>query len=68
MAISNLPLKNPWLALRAATEKAARSGDRFQKMSDVERLFNFARTYFTTGEPSEQPQWTPQIILRHLVH
>ena len=42
------PLKNPWQALRAATQKAALSGDKIAISSDLERFFEFARTYFST--------------------
>ena len=47
-AISNLPLKNPWQALRAATEKAAREGDLSVKNPNLERFFALARTHFST--------------------
>jgi hypothetical protein len=42
------PLKNPWQALRAATQKAARMGDQIAVLSEMERFFEFARTYFST--------------------
>jgi hypothetical protein len=42
------PLKNPWQALRAATQKAALSGDKIAISSDLERFFEFARTHFST--------------------
>ena len=42
------PQKNLWFALRAAKEKAARSGDNFLEKSELERFFEFARTYFST--------------------
>ena len=42
------PLKNPWQALRAATEKAAREGDSVAEKSILERFFGFARTHFST--------------------
>jgi hypothetical protein len=42
------PLKNPWQALRAATEKAAREGDPVAEKSILERFFEFARTHFST--------------------
>ena len=40
------PLKNPWLALRAAAQKAAREGDRIAEKSILERFYALARTYF----------------------
>ena len=40
------PQKNRWSALRAASEKAARSGDRFRFSSDLVRFYNQVRTYF----------------------
>ena len=42
------PLKNPWQALRAATEKAAREGDLSVKNPNLERFFALARTHFST--------------------
>ena len=49
----------PAQALRAATEKAAREGDSVVEKSNLERVFTFARTYFTAGEPKTPPQWQP---------
>jgi hypothetical protein len=46
--VSNSPLKNPWQALCAAKKKAAREGDNFQFSSILGRLYDLARTYFTT--------------------
>jgi hypothetical protein len=40
------PLKNPWLALRAATEKAAREGDQIAEKSILERFYALARIHF----------------------
>jgi hypothetical protein len=40
------PLKNRWQALRAATEKAARQGDRFRFSSDLVRFYAEVRTDF----------------------
>ena len=42
------PLKNPWQALRAATQKAAPRGDQIAVLSEMERFFEFARTHFST--------------------
>ena len=47
MAISYLPpQKNRWQTLRAATEKAARQGDRFRFSSDLVRFYAEVRTDF----------------------
>jgi len=46
VAISYPPLKNRWQALRAATEKAARQGDRFRFNSDLVRFYAEVRTDF----------------------
>ena len=54
------PLKNPWSVLRTATQKAALSGDKIAISSDMERIFIFARTYFTAGEPKTPPLWQPK--------
>ena len=40
------PLKNRWQALRTATEKAARQGDRFRFNSDLVRFYAEVRTDF----------------------
>jgi len=48
-----------WLALRAATEKAAREGDQIAEKSILERIFISARTYFTAPEPKTPPLWQP---------
>ena len=40
------PLKNRWQALRAATEKAARQGDRFRNCADLVRFYAEVRTDF----------------------
>ena len=50
--ISN-PLKNPWFALRATKEKTARLGDNFIEKSELERFFEFARTYFNTKHKAQ---------------
>ena len=42
------PLKNRWQALRAASEKAARQGDRFQFCSEMVALYSKALTNFST--------------------
>ena len=42
------PQKNRWSALRAASEKAARSGDRFRFSSDLVRFYAQVRTSFET--------------------
>jgi len=44
----NSPQKNRWSALRAASEKAARSGDRFRFSSDLVRFYAQVRTSFET--------------------
>ena len=44
----NSPQKNCWSALRAASEKAARSGDRFRFSSDLVRFYAQVRTNFET--------------------
>jgi len=41
------PQKNPWQALRAATQKAAREGDQIAISSELEGFFEFARTHFS---------------------
>ncbi len=46
MAISNPPQKNRWQALRAASEKAARMGDRFRICADLVRFYAEIRTDF----------------------
>ncbi len=40
------PQENLWLALRAAKEKAAHSGDNSEKSLLLAHLYNEARTYF----------------------
>ena len=40
------PQKNRWQALRAASEKAARMGDRFRICADLVRLYAEIRTDF----------------------
>ncbi len=47
------PLKNPWFALRATKEKTARLGDNFIEKSELERFFEFARTYFNTKHKAQ---------------
>ena len=44
----NSPQKNRWSALRTASEKAARSGDRFRFSSDLVRFYAQVRTSFET--------------------
>jgi hypothetical protein len=40
------PQKNRWQALRAASEKAARQGDRFRNCADLVRFYAEIRTDF----------------------
>ena len=40
------PLKNPWFALCATKEKAARMGDQFNFVSSLVSFYDKARTYF----------------------
>ena len=42
----NSPQKNRWSALRAASEKAARQGDRFRICADLVRFYAEIRTHF----------------------
>ena len=51
------PLKNPWSVLRTATQKAAREGDQIAFVSELERIFAFARTYFSKGATEVKPLW-----------
>ena len=44
----NSPQKNRWSALRAASEKAARQGDRFRFSSILVQFYQIARTYSST--------------------
>jgi len=44
----NSPQENSWLALRAASKKAARQGDLSENCSTVVALYSKARTYFST--------------------
>jgi len=59
------PLKNPWQALRAATEKAAREGDSVAEKSNLERFFAFARTHFSKNQQIRTDlKWKPSDNLK----
>jgi len=45
-AISFSPPENIWSALRATKEKAALTGDNFQKSPNLAQFYAQARTYF----------------------
>ena len=54
------PQKTPWSVLRTATKNAALSGDTILEKSVLERIFAFARTYFSKVPTEVKPQWQPK--------
>jgi len=54
------PQKTLWSVLCTATKNADLSGDTILEKSVLERIFAFARTYFSKVPTEVKPQWQPK--------